>query len=69
MDIRWIAKIRLKNGASQRINLTADNYENAKTMIEQIYGQNSIISGPYCDQMTRIMSRLRFVTKFRSKTD
>jgi hypothetical protein len=42
----WKAKIRLKNGGLQDITVQADNYFNAKAMIETQYGKGCIFSGP-----------------------
>ncbi len=43
---RWKARVRLSNGSSQEVQVQADNYFNAKAMIEAQYGKGSIASGP-----------------------
>jgi hypothetical protein len=42
----WSAKIRLSNGMIQEITVRADNYFNAKAMIEAEYGRGCIYFGP-----------------------
>jgi hypothetical protein len=45
-----MARVRLKNGQFQAIAIEADDYSNAKAMIEQTYGNGSIISGPILEE-------------------
>jgi hypothetical protein len=44
MQKRWKARIRLSNGSSQEVVIEADNYFNAKAMLEAQYGAGSVIS-------------------------
>ena len=44
--VTWYATIRLANGNQQRITVPADNYFNARMMIEAQYGRGSILFGP-----------------------
>ena len=45
--LTWYAIIRLANGNRQRVTVRADNWMNARLMIEAQYGNGSIISGPH----------------------
>jgi hypothetical protein len=45
--LTWYAIIRLANGNRQRVQVLADNWMNARLMIEAQYGRESIISGPH----------------------
>jgi hypothetical protein len=46
-SLTWYAIIRLANGNRQRVQVLADNWMNARLMIEAQYGRESIISGPH----------------------
>ena len=43
----WRARIRLTGGNQQEVTVEADTQVNAKRMIQAMYGQGSIISGPH----------------------
>jgi hypothetical protein len=45
--LNWYAMIRLANGNQQRVTVRADNWMNARLMIEAQFGGGSIISGPH----------------------
>jgi hypothetical protein len=45
--LTWYATIRLANGNQQRVTVLADNYFNARMMIEAQFGRGSIIFGPH----------------------
>jgi hypothetical protein len=45
--LTWYAIIRLANGNQQRVTVQADNWMNARLMIEALYRRESIISGPH----------------------
>ena len=40
------AKVKLKNGFLQDVTVQADNFMNAKVMLESQYGAGSVIWGP-----------------------
>jgi hypothetical protein len=44
--VTWCATIRLRNGNQQRVTVLADNYFNARMMIEAQFGRGSILFGP-----------------------
>jgi hypothetical protein len=44
MQVRWKARTRFSNGSSQEGVIEADNYFNAKAMLEAQYGAGSVIS-------------------------
>jgi hypothetical protein len=43
----WYAIIRLANGNPQKVAVHADNWMNARMMIEAQFGTGSIVSGPH----------------------
>jgi hypothetical protein len=45
--VTWYATIRFANGNQQRVTVLADNYFNARMMIEAQYGRESILFGPH----------------------
>jgi hypothetical protein len=45
--VTWYATIRLANGNQQRVEVRADNYFNARLMIEAQFGSGSIMFGPH----------------------
>jgi hypothetical protein len=45
--LTWYATIRLANGNQQRVTVFADNYFNARMMIEAQFGRGSILFGPH----------------------
>jgi hypothetical protein len=45
--VTWYATIRLANGNQQRVTVLADNYFNARLMIEAQFGSGSILFGPH----------------------
>ena len=45
--VTWYAIIRLVNGKRQKVTVRADNWLNARLMIEAQFGSRSIISGPH----------------------
>jgi hypothetical protein len=51
--VTWYATIRLVNGNQQRVTVLADNYFNARMMIEAQYGRGSILFGPHRLDLTR----------------
>jgi len=53
MLLSWYAIIRLENGNQQRVTIQADNYFNARMMIESQFGRASIITGPHRVDLTR----------------
>jgi hypothetical protein len=42
----WKAKVRLSNGTLQDVTMRADNYSNAKAMLESEYGKKSVVLEP-----------------------
>ncbi len=47
MTRKWKARIRVSNGAIQEITVEADNFFNARALIETQYGAGCIFSGPH----------------------
>jgi hypothetical protein len=45
--VTWYAIIRLANRNQQRVTVRADNWMNARLMIEAQFGSGSIIFGPH----------------------
>jgi hypothetical protein len=43
----WHVMIRVANGNQQRVTIRADNWMNARLMIQAQFGGGSIISGPH----------------------
>jgi hypothetical protein len=44
--VTWYATIRLANGNQQRVTVPADNYFNARQMLEALYGRGAVVFGP-----------------------
>lgn len=42
----WKAKVKLSTGAWQEVTVQADNFFNAKAMLENQYGKGKIMFGP-----------------------
>jgi hypothetical protein len=44
--VTWYATIRLANGNQQRVTVHADNFFNARQMLEALYGKGAVVFGP-----------------------